>query len=149
MSAEPAIRLEPASAVPPYEQVRHQLADLIMHGMLPAGRKLPPVRQLAADLGVANGTVARAYQQLEASGLVITRRAAGTRVAATTTLSPEARAEALAGRAQEYVLTARQLGANDAELREAVNDALAKSAEAAVTLAPGMVAQSQRQRPGQ
>lgn len=135
--------------MPPYEQVRHQLADLIMHGMLPAGRKLPPVRQLAADLGVANGTVARAYQQLEASGLVITRRAAGTRVAATTTLSPEARAEALAGRAQEYVLTARQLGANDAELREAVNDALAKSAEAAVTLAPGMVAQSQRQRPGQ
>lgn len=102
--------------------------------MLPAGTKLPPVRQLAADLRVANGTVARAYQELEASGLVITRRAAGTRVATTRTLSPEARAEALTGRAQEYVLAARQLGASDVELREAVNDALAEPAEEAVTL---------------
>lgn len=141
MSAEPAIRLEPTSAVPPYEQVRHQIADLIRHGLLPAGTKLPPVRQLAADLGVANGTVARAYQELDAAGLVITRRAAGTRVATTTTLSPEARAEALTGRAQEYVLAARQLGASDVELREAVNDALAESAEAAVPLAPGARAQ--------
>ncbi len=128
MSAEPAIRLDPGSAVPPYEQVRHQITDLIRHGLLAAGSRLPPVRQLAADLGVANGTVARAYQELEASGLVITRRAAGTRVAATTTLSPGARAEALARRAQDYVLAARQLGATDAELRAAVSDALAEPA---------------------
>jgi DNA-binding transcriptional regulator YhcF (GntR family) len=139
VSAEPAIRLEPASAVPPYEQVRHQIADLIRHGMLPADSKLPPVRQLAADLGVANGTVARAYQELEASGLVVTRRAAGTRVAATTTLPAPARAEALARRAREYILAARQLGADDVELREAVNDALA---EAGVPLAPGSDIQS-------
>lgn len=134
MSAEPAIRLEPASAVPPYEQVRQQIADLISHGILVAGSKLPPVRQLAADLGLANGTVARAYQELEASGLVMTRRAAGTRVAATTTLSPTARAEALADRAQRYVLAARQLGATDSELREAVDDALSDASSAAVTL---------------
>ena len=142
MSAEPAIRLEPTSAVPPYEQVRQQIADLIRHGLLPAGSKLPPVRQLAADLRVANGTVARAYQELEASGLVVTRRAAGTHVASTTTLSAEARAVALAGRAQEYVLAARQLGASDAELRQAMNDALVESTEAAATLLPRPVVQS-------
>jgi GntR family transcriptional regulator len=136
VNAEPAVRLDTQSAVPPYEQIRHQIADLIRHGTLPAGSRLPPVRQLAADLGVANGTVARAYQELEATGLVITRRAAGTRVAATTTLSPQARAEALANRAQDYVLAARQLGANDTELREAINDALTKTAGTAVTLAP-------------
>jgi GntR family transcriptional regulator len=149
VSAEPVIRVEPVSAVPPYEQVRRQIADLIMHGTLPAGSKLPPVRQLAADLGVANGTVARAYQQLEAAGLVITRRAAGTRVAPTTTLSAKARAEALADRAQEYVLAARQLGADDVELREAVNGALAKLAETAVAVTPASVGQSQPPRPGQ
>ncbi|WP_436536426.1 GntR family transcriptional regulator [Actinoplanes sp. HUAS TT8] len=136
MTAEPAIRLEPGSAVPPYEQVRHQIADLIRHGLLPAGKKLPPVRQLAADLGVANGTVARAYQELEASGLVTTRRAAGTRVAAVTTLTPEARAASLLERAQEYVLAARQLGADDPELRAALDAALAGPAGAAVTLVP-------------
>jgi GntR family transcriptional regulator len=136
VSAEPAVRLETHSAVPPYEQIRHQIADLIRHGTLPAGSRLPPVRQLAADLGVANGTVARAYQELEATGLIITRRAAGTRVAATTTLSPQARAEALANRAQDYVLAARQLGANDTELRNAINDALTKTADTAVALTP-------------
>ena len=43
---------------PPYEQLRRQLADLIGSGVLSAGDRLPPVRQLAADLGLAVGTVA-------------------------------------------------------------------------------------------
>ena len=40
---------------PPYEQLRRQLADLIGSGVLGAGDRLPPVRQLAADLGLAPG----------------------------------------------------------------------------------------------
>jgi DNA-binding transcriptional regulator YhcF (GntR family) len=123
VTAEPALRLDLSSAVPPYEQVRQQLADLITHGVLAAGEKLPPVRQLAADLGLAKGTVARAYQELESAGLVVTRRAAGTQVAVTTPRSPAARAAALAQRTQAFVQAARLLGVTDADIREAVAQA--------------------------
>ena len=74
------ISLDPTSPVPPTEQIRSQLAALIHTGELAADARLPTVRQLAADLHVAAGTVARAYRELEASGLVRTGRAAGTRV---------------------------------------------------------------------
>ena len=124
-SGEPAIQLDPTSAMPPFEQIRQQIADLVSHGVLSAGVRLPPVRQLAADLGLANGTVARAYQELEATGLVTTRRGGGTRVAEAPTLSASRRAEALAGQqARGYVNAGRRLGATDAELTEAVRTAL-------------------------
>ncbi|MEI2777810.1 MAG: hypothetical protein V9G19_17970 [Tetrasphaera sp.] len=45
------------SPVPPYEQLRAQLATMITCGTLPAGHRLPPIRQLAADLGLATGTI--------------------------------------------------------------------------------------------
>jgi DNA-binding transcriptional regulator YhcF (GntR family) len=69
------------SAEPPFEQVRAQLAGLIGSGRLLPGERLPTVRALAADLGLAVNTVARAYKELEAGGLVETRRRAGTVVA--------------------------------------------------------------------
>jgi DNA-binding transcriptional regulator YhcF (GntR family) len=58
------------SPVPPYEQLREQIAGLIATGRLQAGQRLPPVRQVAADLGLAGGTVARAYRELAQAGLV-------------------------------------------------------------------------------
>ncbi len=66
------------AALPPYAQIRTQISSLISLGELPAGSKLPTVRALATDLGVASGTVARAYKELEADGLVTSRRRAGT-----------------------------------------------------------------------
>ena len=75
------IEIDPASAVPPYEQVRGQLARMIGDGRLPVGTRLPAVRQLATDLGLAVNTVARAYRELEAAGLVETRGRHGTVVA--------------------------------------------------------------------
>jgi DNA-binding transcriptional regulator YhcF (GntR family) len=76
------IRIDPASAVPPYEQVRLRIAALAGDGTLPAGAKLPPVRTLAATLGLATNTVARAYRELEAAGLVETRGRLGTVITA-------------------------------------------------------------------
>ncbi|MGH3652774.1 GntR family transcriptional regulator [Glutamicibacter sp.] len=72
------IRVDLEAATPPYEQIRSQIASLISLGELPAGTKLPTVRALATDLGVAAGTVARAYKELEAEGLITSRRRAGT-----------------------------------------------------------------------
>lgn len=75
------VSLDLRDPTPPYEQIRRQLASAIELGTLTTGTRLPPVRQLASDLGVATGTVARAYAELEAAGLVSTRRGGGTRVA--------------------------------------------------------------------
>ena len=69
------------SPVPPFEQIRAQIASLIAIGALAPGTRLPAVRSLAGDLGLAAGTVARAYKELEQAGLVETRRRNGTVVA--------------------------------------------------------------------
>lgn len=65
----------------PGEQIKAQIRGFIATNELPAGTRLPSVRQLARDLGIAAGTVAKAYQDLEAQGLLATRRGSGTRVA--------------------------------------------------------------------
>lgn len=61
--------------------IYQRFQGLIATGYLGRGERLPTVRQTAADLGVALGTAARAYKQLEAEGLVVSRTGAGTRVA--------------------------------------------------------------------
>lgn len=72
------IRLDPDSPVPPYAQLQEQVATMIRSGVLAPDTRLPAIRHLAADLGVATGTVARAYRELEAAGLVATRGRHGT-----------------------------------------------------------------------
>ncbi len=76
------VELDAGSGLPPYEQVRSGIAARIDDGSLPVGTRLPPVRTLAADLGIAANTVARAYRQLEQAGLVETAGRRGTVVAA-------------------------------------------------------------------
>ncbi|HET6482976.1 MAG TPA: GntR family transcriptional regulator [Actinoplanes sp.] len=76
------IPIDPSSPTPPYEQVRLRIAELAAGGVLAAGEKLPPVRALAAGLGLAANTVARAYRELEIAGLVETRGRLGTVVTA-------------------------------------------------------------------
>jgi len=75
------IVIDPASAVPPFEQLRRQLIDDVKEGELPPGTRLPTVRRLAEDLGLAPGTVARAYRELESAGIIETRGRNGTFVA--------------------------------------------------------------------
>ncbi|WP_344878925.1 GntR family transcriptional regulator [Zhihengliuella alba] len=66
----------------PFEEIRRRVAAAVDDGTLPVGTRLPPVRALAGDLGVAVNTVARAYKELEAAGVVATRGRAGTVVQA-------------------------------------------------------------------
>ncbi|MFJ9814097.1 GntR family transcriptional regulator [Streptomyces sp. NPDC101151] len=117
-----AVRVDTASPVPPYEQIRAQLAALITTGRLPEGERLPTVRQLAADLGLAAGTVARAYRELEAASLIRTRRGAGTRVAP---LPPGAqrRETELVETTRDFVARAQALGFGQDEVLEAVRRA--------------------------
>jgi len=116
-----ALTINPDDPTPPYEQLRRQLVDLIESGQLVEGERLPPLRQLAGDLGLAVGTVARTYRELEAAGLVRSRRGAGTRVALSAPKpSARERQARLAGLAAAYVMKARALGASDAEITGAV-----------------------------
>ncbi|MGB7981583.1 MAG: GntR family transcriptional regulator [Candidatus Nanopelagicales bacterium] len=112
------ISLDLTSPVPPFEQIRGQVADLVRSGDLADGQRLPTVRQLAADLRVAPGTVARAYAQLEAEGLVRSQRSRGTRAVAPVSPAPAVRtsAEALVATARAHGLT---LSSAEALLRAA------------------------------
>jgi DNA-binding transcriptional regulator YhcF (GntR family) len=75
------LEVDTTSAVPPYEQLRQQVTALVQGGVLGPGARLPAIRQLANDLGLAGGTVARAYRELEADGVVSTHGRHGTIVA--------------------------------------------------------------------
>jgi DNA-binding transcriptional regulator YhcF (GntR family) len=98
-------------ALPPYAQVRTQLADLARGGTLPAGTRLPTVRQLADRLGIAPGTVARAYKELEADRVIETRGRNGTFISAgDDAIAREAFAAAVA-----YVARVRRLGVTERE----------------------------------
>jgi DNA-binding transcriptional regulator YhcF (GntR family) len=79
--AVPRLSLDPTSALPVFEQIQTQVVDLIATGAWGAGTKLPPVRALAAQLGVATNTVAKAYRLLEQEGFVTTGGRSGTLVA--------------------------------------------------------------------
>src|SRR4051795_7802612 len=70
--------LDTSSATPPYEQVRERIATRARDGALAPGTRLPTVRQLATDLGLAANTVARAYRELEADGVLATYGRRGT-----------------------------------------------------------------------
>jgi DNA-binding transcriptional regulator YhcF (GntR family) len=98
------ITIDPQAPQPPYEQVREQLRTQVEAGELSPGTKLPTVRRLAGDLGLATNTVARAYRELEALGLIETRGRAGSVV----TGSGVDRAARQA--AHDYVLRLRSLG---------------------------------------
>lgn len=77
-----------SGSTPPTEQIRDQIRGLIVSGQVAADDRLPSVRQLAKDLDVAAGTVAKAYKALEAEGLLTTRTSGGTRVSPSATTTP-------------------------------------------------------------
>ncbi|MCY4194115.1 MAG: GntR family transcriptional regulator [bacterium] len=75
------IWIDESSRIPPYEQLRAQLRLMVSSGRLKPRERLPPIRSMARELGLAPGTVARAYRELEWAGIVEGRGRAGTFVA--------------------------------------------------------------------
>ncbi|TNM26379.1 GntR family transcriptional regulator [Streptomyces sedi] len=112
-------RIDPESAVPPYEQLCRQVAEQARGGTLPVGYRLPTVRALAAELGVAVNTVAKAYRTLEADGVVETRGRQGTFVAP----ADSAAAREAAAAAETFARRAKRLGLD-------ADEALAAAVEA-------------------
>ena len=118
MSAHLEVALD--SSVPVYEQIRAQVVAHVAAGRLHPGDRLPPIRTLASDLGLAPGTVGRAFRELEAAGVVVTRRRTGTVVADHATVQqPEVRSAA-----ERYVAAARAAGLSDEAALDLVRGAL-------------------------
>ena len=118
------ITIDSTSPTPPFEQVRAQLARQISERTLAVGTRLPTVRQLATDLGLAVNTVARAYRELEEVGLIETRGRSGSFVAAAGHRCREQVREA----AQEYARLALRLGFEQDEALAIARAALESSA---------------------
>ncbi|GAB2832783.1 GntR family transcriptional regulator [Lentzea nigeriaca] len=108
---------------PPYEQVRVHYAHAISNRELPVGAKLPTVRALAKDLGLAVNTVARAYRELEEAGLVETRGRAGTVVSA----NGDNNRERVRVAAAQYATMSAELGLAPQEAMDIVRAALLRA----------------------
>jgi DNA-binding transcriptional regulator YhcF (GntR family) len=122
----PQISIDPGSATAPFEQLRSQIAGQARAGILPVGHKLPTVRGLAEQVGLAANTVAKAYRALEADGVIETRGRNGTFVAA----AGDAAAREAAAAASAYAQRARRLGLDRDAARAAVEEALQVAYEA-------------------
>lgn len=101
-------QLDPDSSTALFDQLRVAVIDAVRDGHLLAGTRLPTVRDLAGDLGLAANTVARAYRELESAGVVETRGRQGTFVAARNPTDA-----AMAAAAHAYAQTARGLGLHE------------------------------------
>lgn len=127
------VRIDQSASLPPFEQLRVQIAASIHAGTLEGGSRLPSIRQLAADLELAPGTVARAYRELETAGLVESRGRRGTRVVDTPPAPiADERDARLAQAADEFALRATELGADLEEATSALHAALVSRASGAV-----------------
>lgn len=104
------VRIDQRGSGALFDQLRTQIIDGIRDGRLPPGTRLPTVRELAGQLGLAVNTVARAYRELEASGILETRGRFGTYVAR---VDPSD--EAMAAAAHSFVSTAKAMGVSKAE----------------------------------
>jgi len=114
------LTIDPHGATPPFEQLRTHILQAVRSGDLVPGHKLPTVRSLADDLGLAVNTVARAYRQLEQDGVIETRGRKGSFIA---TLGDPVTQQAQKA-ATAYAERTRELGIDAAEALAIVTAAL-------------------------
>ncbi|MGE3619953.1 MAG: GntR family transcriptional regulator [Acidimicrobiia bacterium] len=106
------LSVDPSLPLPVYEQICEQIRRMVAAGTLRPGHRLPTIRQLATDLGLAKGTVARAYELLESDSIIATRGRQGSFVVDPPTTTAANRTAALARAAEGLVVVAKQLGAD-------------------------------------
>ena len=70
--------VDKSSTVSIYQQLVDQIVRKVQSGELPAGKKIPTVREMADQINVARGTVKHAYEELERIGILKMTRGKGT-----------------------------------------------------------------------
>ncbi len=125
MSDDALISVDPQIETAPYQQIFEQIRAAVERGTLAPDAPLPPVRQLAGDLGVAPNTVARAYADLQDAGWLISEGRRGTRVASKTPAADRrARSNALTDAAMRFVDSLRHRGYSQTEIAAELRKAL-------------------------
>ena len=79
--AKLTIHINPSSGVPIYRQIMDMIKDAIMSGQIKPGEQLPSIREVAESMTINSLTVLKAYNKLEAIGIISTKRGMGTFVA--------------------------------------------------------------------
>jgi DNA-binding transcriptional regulator YhcF (GntR family) len=121
MRGEPYVTVDPDAETPPYQQIFEQLRVAIERRALEPGDTLPTVRQLAADLGVAPNTVARAYADLQGEGLIVSDGRRGSRVTERSrTIATRARGQALREAADRFIGSLSERGYTRTEIGAAL-----------------------------
>ena len=115
--------IDKTASVPLHEQIKEQIVGLIHAGQLKDGDQLPTMRALSIELGVNFNTVAHAYRELDAAGVVATRRGEGTFVA---NAAGEAELQLIRQRKLHSIVSrlfveAQRLGYSSAELQQAID----------------------------
>jgi GntR family transcriptional regulator len=116
------ITIDETDRRPLYQQIVDEIKALIAAGELPEGSSLPPVRQVAADLGVNLNTVAFAYRELQKAGLIKVKHGAGALVVAQ--VIPQSSEERLEAKLMPALTNLLLSGLTRAEVMVVVNNAL-------------------------
>lgn len=104
------IRIDSNSGLPIYRQIAAQIEQAVLAGVLQGGDKLPGVRELAVELAVNPATVAKAYEELQQSGVIEQPRGRGTFVLGRPVLDASQRLRRLGAAAESLLLEAERLG---------------------------------------
>lgn len=123
-------QIDPHSGVPVYRQIMDQVRYHLAAGTLKPGQQLPSIRELAGSLAVNPTTIVKAYTELEHDNVIDLRRGLGAFVSASPPVMDAAerrrRLRTLAGR---LAVEARQMGAGDEDIIEAVRQELGRLPE--------------------
>jgi GntR family transcriptional regulator len=115
------LRIDPLAAEPIFEQITFQVKAAVARGEVAGGDRLPSVRELAKDLAINPNTVARAYDQLEAQGVIVRRQGSGCFVTGETSgLELSQRKKRLDELIQRTITEAHHLGFDGDHLRAAL-----------------------------
>lgn len=112
------LHIDPTNGVAIYDQVVRQIKFAVASGALATGDRVPSVRELARDLALNPNTIARAYQQLQADGVLEPVRGLGLEVAAGAAKQCRGeRQKLIQQRIHQAIYEGRQSGLDDGELR--------------------------------
>jgi len=118
-----AFRLEPASGVPPYQQIVRQVEDALRLGYLSPGDQLPKVKDVVAALAINPNTVLKAYRELEHKGLASGRPGLGTFVEAGLDVVPLRDLHALRRKLVKWLDEAEAAGLDDESVGALISSA--------------------------
>ena len=117
------ITINTKDGVPIYRQIANQIRYMVASNLLQAGEEISPVRTLALALNVTPNTVVKAYDELQAAGVIFKRRGAGTYISdEQSPLADRERKRIIEARIDALLAEAHQLDFNAHDLLELVRD---------------------------